>query len=279
MVKMIMEERLQKILSRAGYGSRRSCEILIESGRVKVNEKIAILGSKADLEHDTITVDGTPLPKKEWEKVYIALHKPRGVLSDIDSDDPRPSVRNLIPLPGHLFSVGRLDFDSEGLILMTNDGDLANQLTHPRYGHEKEYQVLIARKPEPEQLAAWRRGIVLEDGSRTLPAEVYVEKSQGKGVWLRVVLREGKKRQIRVTGARIGIPVVKIIRVRIGTLQLGNLKPKEWRYLTPDEVKSLYQLKEKKKSSSSVGFRKKSGSNVERRDPVKKAKPRSSFRD
>jgi 23S rRNA pseudouridine2605 synthase len=129
--------------------------------------------------------------------------------------------------------------DSEGLVLLTNDGELANRLTHPRYGHEKEYRVLVARHPDEEQLATWRRGVMLPDGHRTQAAQVRVESTSGKGTWLRVVLREGRKRQIRETGSLIGLPVVKIIRVRIGALQLGNLKPREWRYLTALEVSAL----------------------------------------
>ncbi len=139
-----MEERIQKIMARCGLGSRRDCEELIAAGRVKVNGVKAILGTKADPAVDTLMVDGRELSKDEPERLYIALNKPRNVLSDSDPDDPRPCVRDLLPVQGHLFTVGRLDFESEGLILMTNDGELANRLTHPRYGHEKEYRVLLA---------------------------------------------------------------------------------------------------------------------------------------
>jgi 23S rRNA pseudouridine2605 synthase len=132
-----------------------------------------------------------------------------------------------------------LDVDSEGLILLTNDGELANRLTHPRYGHEKEYRVLVAARPDEQQLSAWRRGIVLEDGYRTKPAVVHFDSASGKGAWLRVTLREGRKRQIRETGSRLGLPVVKIIRVRIGSLELGSLKPREWRLLSSSEVAKL----------------------------------------
>jgi len=135
--------------------------------------------------------------------------------------------------------VGRLDFDSEGLILMTNDGALTNKLTHPRFGHQKEYRVLVARKPDDKQLEAWRRGVVLDDGDKTAPAEVNFLSSAGKGAWIRVVMGEGKKRQIREVGRLLGLPVVKIIRLRIGTLKLGSLKPRQWRYLTADEVAEL----------------------------------------
>jgi 23S rRNA pseudouridine2605 synthase len=233
-----VEERLQKLMAQAGLGSRRACEDLIAAGRVTVNGKVAILGSKADPAIDRILVDGQPL-KTPDALVYIAIYKPRGVLSTVSDPDPRPTVRELVELPGQFYPVGRLDVDSEGLVLLTNDGDLANRLTHPRYGHEKEYRVLVARRPDDEQLAAWRRGIVLSDGYRTVPADVRIEEPSGKGMWLRIVLREGRKRQIRETGSMLGLPVVKIIRVRIGTLYLGSLKPRQWRQLTQQEVDAL----------------------------------------
>jgi 23S rRNA pseudouridine2605 synthase len=234
----MMKERLQKILARAGYGSRRSCEELISSGRVRVYGEVAGLGDKADPNLDKITVDGRPIKKPE-ELIYVALYKPRGVISAVTDPSMRTAVRDLVPVEGTLYPVGRLDFDSEGLILMTNDGDLANRLTHPRYEHEKEYRVLVATHPDGDQLAKWRRGVVLEDGFKTSPAEVYVISKYGKGTWLNVILREGYKRQIREMGKVTGLPVVRIVRVRIGELRLGNLKPKEWRYLTPQEVTIL----------------------------------------
>jgi 23S rRNA pseudouridine2605 synthase len=232
------EERVQKIMARAGYGSRRACETLISAGRVTIDGKRAALGTKADPALNTIVVDGQQLSKAE-PLVYIALHKPRGVLSDIDPQDTRQTVRDLVPVPGHLFSVGRLDMDSEGLILLTNDGILANRLTHPRYGHEKEYKVLVAIHPDQQQLETWRRGVVLEDGHRTMPAQVLPDTTLGKGTWLRVILKEGRKRQIREVGKQLSIPIVRIVRVRIGSLLLGNLKPRDWRYLTPQEVRAL----------------------------------------
>ncbi len=233
-----MEERLQKILARAGYGSRRSCEELISAGRVRVYGQVAGLGDKAEAARDQITVDGRPVKGAE-ELIYVALYKPRGVISTVTDPDLRPAVRDLVPVEGTLYPVGRLDFDSEGLILMTNDGDLANKLTHPRYEHEKEYRVLVATHPDGEQLDKWRRGLVLEDGFKTAPADVYVTSKYGKGAWLNVTLKEGYKRQIREMGKVTGLPVVRIVRVRIGELRLGNLKPKEWRYLTPQEVAAL----------------------------------------
>ncbi|MBI3153002.1 MAG: rRNA pseudouridine synthase [Chloroflexi bacterium] len=233
-----MQERLQKLLAQAGYGSRRACEVFITEGRVRVNGKVAELGQKADLAADKVTIDGKALPRAET-LTYIALYKPRNVLSAAEGQDDRQTVRDLIPVEGHLYPVGRLDFDSEGLILMTNDGELTNKLTHPRYGHEKEYRVLVARRPDEKQLDAWRRGVVLEDGDKTQPAEVNFLSTSGKGAWIRVVMGEGKKRQIREVGRLLGLPVVKIIRLRIGTLKLGSLKPRQWRYLTADEVAEL----------------------------------------
>lgn len=233
-----MEERLQKILARAGLGSRRSCEALIAAGRVRVNGQVAELGSKAYPDIDTISVDGRKISAAET-LVYIAVNKPRGILSAVEAPDPRPTVRSLIPVPGMLYPVGRLDAESEGLILLTNDGELANRLTHPRYGHEKEYRVLVARHPDKDQLEAFRHGVVLEDGHRTLPASVNIESGFGKGSWLRITLREGRKRQIREMCALVGLPVVRIVRIRIGTLLLGKLKPREWRVLTDYEVAEL----------------------------------------
>lgn len=139
-----MEERVQKIMASAGLGSRRACEKLIESGHVKVNGKVIHLGDKADPSKDTITVDGKLL-RVSAERIYIALNKPKGYLSDIDENHPRPTVNDLIGISEPLFAVGRLDLDSEGLILMTNDGVLANRLTHPRYHHEKEYEVMVIK--------------------------------------------------------------------------------------------------------------------------------------
>ena len=236
-----MEERLQKILAHAGFGSRRSCEDFIIAGRVTVNGQVATIGSKADFLTDQIKLDGKLIKLPEVFQ-YIMLYKPRGVLSTVSSPDSRITVRDLVPVEGTLYPVGRLDVDSEGLMLLTNDGELANQLTHPRYGHEKEYRVLVARHPDEKQLSAWRHGVVMQDDYRTAPVQVDVESHSGKGTWMRVIMKEGRKRQIRDTCRQIGLPVVSIIRIRIGSLRLGNLQPKEWRYLTTAEIKGLKSL-------------------------------------
>jgi 23S rRNA pseudouridine2605 synthase len=243
-----MPERLQKILAQAGYGSRRACEDFISAGRVRVNGQIATLGQKADPAIDKITVDGKPIAAAE-SLIYIALFKPRNVLSTVERErgDDRQTVRDLVDTPGHLYPVGRLDFESEGLVLMTNDGDLTNQLTHPRYGHQKEYRVLLAKRPDHDQLEAWRRGVVLEDGYKTAPADVRFESAQGKGAWVRVIMGEGRKRQIREICKQLGLPIVRILRVRIGTLRLGNLKPRQWRHLTMLEIDELKGKEMKKK--------------------------------
>jgi 23S rRNA pseudouridine2605 synthase len=235
-----MPERLQKILAQAGYGSRRSCEIFITAGRVRVNGQIAQLGQKADPAKDKITVDGKPIAAAE-QLIYIALYKPRNVLSTVERErgDDRQIVRDLVDVPEHVHPVGRLDYESEGLVLMTNDGDLTNKLTHPRYSHDKEYKVLLAKRPDEEQLDAWRRGVVLEDGYKTAPVQVRFESAQGKGAWVRVIMGEGRKRQIRETCSQLGLPVVRILRVRIGSLRLDNLKARQWRYLTMREVEDL----------------------------------------
>lgn len=246
-----MEERLQKILAKAGFGSRRSCEEFIIANRVRVNGEVALIGSKADPETDKIVVDGKEIPREE-HSVYIALNKPRGVLSDRDPHDSRKTVFDLVPVRVHLFAIGRLDYDSEGLILLTNDGQLANRLTHPRYGHEKEYRVQVAKKPDSEQLAIWRRGVVMEDGYRTAPAKVEMEEGGDGGAWMRITMHEGKKRQIREIGNLIGLPVKRIIRLRIGTVLLGKLAGGEWRFLSQNEVEKLRASTEEESSRPKV---------------------------
>jgi 23S rRNA pseudouridine2605 synthase len=236
-----MEERLQKILARAGDGSRRACEEFISKGQVTVNGQIATLGMKADPEKDRIEINNKIVRAAEPLK-YIAVYKPRGVISAASSPEGRQTVRDLVKESGRLYPVGRLDADSEGLILLTNDGELTNRLTHPRYGHQKEYKVLVAVHPEEKQLDTWRRGVVLEDGYRTAPAKVWMESYKGKGAWLRVIMGEGRKRQIREITKRIGLPVVKIIRVRIGSLHVGSLKPGKSRPLSKKEIDSLKEM-------------------------------------
>jgi len=243
-----MEERLQKLLAHAGYGSRRACEELIREGRVAVNGQIAQLGQKVDPQLDRIAVDGK-LVRVDQSYTYIIVYKPRGVLSDERSDGSRnvTTVRDMVPIAGHLYPVGRLDLRSEGLVLLTDDGELANLLTHPRYKHTKEYRVCVVSRPEEETLDKWRKGIFL-DGRRTAPAEVTVLHREPDQTWLRVVLHEGRKRQIRRIAAMLGHPVKRLIRVRIGPIQLGKLKPGEWRPLREREIAQLLEIKQQLRS-------------------------------
>lgn len=238
------EERLQKLISQAGIASRRAAEDLIRQGRVSVNGRPAQLGEKADLARDEVKVDGVTLRPPQF--AYYLLYKPRNVVSTNRRmfNERRPLVRELIPHEGHLFTVGRLDADSEGLILLTNDGELADRLMHPRYGHTKTYHVWVVGRPLPKTLEAWRNGVVL-DGVRTAPAKVRVLEESGGETLLEVVMREGRKRQIRNVASLLGHPVKRLIRVKIDFLEIGHLRPGQWRMLSPAEVR---QLKARRKS-------------------------------
>jgi len=236
-----LKERLQKILARADYGSRRSCEKLIRQGRVTVNGEVAQIGQSVDPECDKIAVDGRRIRQKR-HFTYVALYKPRDVLSDEGDGTGRVmTARELLPIPGHLFPVGRLDMRSEGLLLFTDNGELANRLTHPRYEHSKEYRVLVEGHPGEQVLEMWRSGVLL-DGKVTLPARVEAVEQLADRTWLRVVLREGRKRQIRRVASMLGHPVAKLVRIRVGPIWIGQLRPGEWRYLSPREVRRLDQL-------------------------------------
>ncbi|MBK8051467.1 MAG: rRNA pseudouridine synthase [Anaerolineales bacterium] len=246
-------ERLQKIMAAAGVGSRRHCETLIEAGRVRVNgEVVTELGAKADPVRDTILVDGQRLAPAPVHR-YYKVHKPRGVLSDIGGDTgDRKTVADLLPEgSGRVFAVGRLDLHSEGLVLLTDDGELANRLTHPRYQHPKTYFVLVGETPSGAAFEQLRNGVDLPEG-RTAPAEAAVaerlpvplqlSKGPTEGVWLRIVLREGKKRQIRNMTAAVGYPTLRLVRWSIGPLTLGDLELGEYAPLTPYELASLMDM-------------------------------------
>ena len=204
-----------------------------------VNGQIAILGDKADPKTDVICLNGNELPRQSVKNIYIALNKPQKVLSEVKKLDKRTTVVDLIGIPDYLFIVGRLDYMSEGLILLTNDGELANQLTHPRYEHDKEYRVLIKGTPAREQVDRWRNGVKLESGHKTIPAYVKMHSMTAEGTWLKIILKEGKKRQIREVGKILGLQVKRIIRIRIATLQIGKLDPGQWRYLENDEIAAI----------------------------------------
>jgi 23S rRNA pseudouridine2605 synthase len=235
-------ERLQKVLARAGVASRRKAEELIQQGRVTVNRVVVThLGTKVDPGRDDIRVDGARI-RLEAGRVYIVLNKPRGVLSTMQDARGRRALGDLVSVPARLYPVGRLDVSSEGLILLTNDGELANLLTHPRYQHEKEYLVLVNGQPSDKTLEAWQRGVMLDD-KPTAPARVAVLGTQGDSTLLRITMREGRKRQIRRVAALLGHPVRELKRVRLGPLQLGVLETGQWRYLTTKEIRDLESLK------------------------------------
>ena len=242
-----MEERLQKLISQAQIASRRAAEDLIRQGRVTVNGKTAQIGDKADLAHDVVMVDGRRL-SAEPDYIYLLVYKPRGVVStnQRQRQEKRRIVRELVPHKGHLFTVGRLDADSEGLILLTNDGELANELMHPRYEHTKTYKVLVEGQPTNLTIEQWRNGILLDE-RRTAPAKVRVLEERDEDTWLQVVMREGRKRQIRRVAQALGHPATRLIRTKIAFLEIGHLKPGEWRELTPVEVRQLKQLSQNTK--------------------------------
>lgn len=231
-------ERLQKVLAAAGLGSRRQCEELILAGRVAVDRAVVReLGTKVDPLRQQIRVDGVLLPRPE--RVYYAVHKPPGVVSTNRDPSGRPRVIDLIPTASErLFPVGRLDLHSEGLILVTNDGELANQLTHPRYGVKKTYRVLVAGRPSPEVLADLRRGIHLAEGVARV-SEVRITKELKKSTIMEIVLREGHNREIRRILARVGHKVLRLLRIAVGPVRLGNLPQGAYRPLGRQEVEAL----------------------------------------
>jgi 23S rRNA pseudouridine2605 synthase len=236
-----MEERIQKLMAQAGIASRREAESLIVQGRVTVNGQRAKLGDKADPAVDDIRVDGERL-RPEDERIYVILNKPMGVVTTVRAQEQehRRTVRDLVKVEGHLYPVGRLDADSEGLVLLTNDGELAEKLTHPRYEHPKVYDVALQGNIPDEALDIWRRGIMLDDGL-TQPADVKVLTRDRDLTWLRVTMREGRKRQIRRIASTLGYPVKRLIRTELDALKLGALRTGEWRYLTELEIKALQQ--------------------------------------
>jgi 23S rRNA pseudouridine2605 synthase len=231
-------ERLQRALARAGFGSRRSAEELIEAGRVTVNGKVATIGDKVDVTTDVVTVRGATVNLDPRVR-YLALHKPSGVVTTMHDPQGRPDIRSLLPADGaRVFPVGRLDRDSEGLLLAMNDGDLANALTHPRYEVEKEYLVEVAGTPAGRHLSALRAGVALDDGPARARS-VRVVDTRPDRAQLSIVMTEGKKREIRRMLQTLDLPVTRLLRVRIGPVRLGGLAPTEHRELTPDELLEL----------------------------------------
>jgi 23S rRNA pseudouridine2605 synthase len=231
-------QRLQKVLAAAGLGSRRQCEELITTGRVEVDRRIITeLGAKVDPAAQEVRVDGQKLPSPKLH--YYAVHKPPGVLSTNRDPSGRPRVIDLMPAGNvRLFTVGRLDLGSEGLILVTNDGELANRLTHPRYGVPKTYRVQVAGRPERDVLMKLRRGVHLAEGVARVE-EVRIVSHHKESTILEMVLREGQNREIRRILARLEHKVLRLIRIAVGPVRLGTLPPGRWRTLTREEVAAL----------------------------------------
>jgi pseudouridine synthase len=247
-----MQQRLQKVLSQAGIASRRAAEKLIADGRVSVNgQTVTAMGTKADLGTDDIRVDGRRLKAAERTR-YILLNKPSGYVSTRSDPQRRRTVIDLLRgVREYVYPVGRLDYDTEGLLLLTNDGDLAAKLTHPRHGVDRTYETKVAGMPDEEALARLRKGIPL-DGRRTLPADVELltgrqrngvggrlKRTVERDAWIRITIREGRNRQVRRMCEAVGHPVRELRRTRIGPIQDRRLKPGDWRELRDDEVTAL----------------------------------------
>ncbi|MBM3684409.1 MAG: rRNA pseudouridine synthase [Actinobacteria bacterium] len=226
-------ERVQKVLARIGVGSRRAVEELVVEGRVLVNGRTAELGDRVDPEVDRVTVDGVPIGIRPG-LVHYLLNKPTGVVTTADDPQGRPTVLGLVPAAPRVHPVGRLDLDSEGLLLLTNDGDLTHRLTHPSFGVDKEYLAWVEGRPGRAALRSLREGVELEDG-RTAPARV----STVEPDVLRIVIHEGRNRQVRRMCAAVGHPVRRLVRVRIGPIVDRALPPGSWRPLDSDEVRAL----------------------------------------
>lgn len=226
-------ERLQKVLARTGFGSRRVAEELIADGRVAVNGEVARLGRRVMVEQDQVEVDGAAVGVRAG-LVYYLLNKPAGVVTTADDPQGRPTVVSLVPELPRVFPVGRLDAATEGLLVLTNDGELAQRLTHPSFGVEKEYLAEVAGNPSPGALRQLRKGVDLDDGP-TAPARAALVAPQA----IRLVIHEGRNRQVRRMCAALGHPVSRLVRTRIGPLADRSLAPGQWRSLTPAEVRAL----------------------------------------
>ncbi|NLN17266.1 MAG: rRNA pseudouridine synthase [Firmicutes bacterium] len=233
-------ERLHKLMARAGVGSRRACEAMIKEGRVQVNgEVVTELGTKVDPTKDTVSLDGRVLRLIPETREYLLLHKPPGYVTTVRDPWGRPTIMDLLgPMELRLYPAGRLDFDSEGLVLLTNDGDLVYRLTHPSFGVEKVYLVEVAGRPTAHALEELARGVELEDGP-TAPAKVRLVEERPGSTCLEFTIKEGRKRQIRRMCDKVGHGVLRLCRIRLGPVQLGSLPPGKWRHLKDGEIRAL----------------------------------------
>ena len=232
-------ERLQKVLARAGIGSRRAVEEMIERGRIEVNGSKARLGQRVDSSKDEVKVDGSVVPLRE-DLVHYLLNKPVGVVSTADDPEGRPTVVEIVETDVRVWPVGRLDIDTEGAIIVTNDGDLTLRLTHPRFGVTKTYVAEVQGSLGPKAARTLARGVELEDGL-TAPAQVNILERASGGSVVELVLSEGRNRQARRMLEHVGHPVRRLVRTAIGPLKLGRLKQGTYRKLSPLEVQLLYK--------------------------------------
>jgi pseudouridine synthase len=232
--------RLQHFLAQAGVGSRRQCEKLITAGRIRVNGHVVqTLGAKIDPEHDEVHIDNKPVGTEE--KFYMVLHKPSGYLSTVIDNRGRPTVSDLVrDVPARLYPVGRLDMDTEGILLMTNDGDFCYRMTHPKFEIKKTYLAEVKGKPSRRALAELRRGVKMEEGE-TSPAEVKLIKSAGNCSTVEITIHEGRKRQVKKMCKAVGYPVKRLKRIEFGGIRLGNLRPAHYRPLSDSERKRLFK--------------------------------------
>ncbi len=236
-------ERLQKVLAQAGLGSRRACEALIAEGRVEVNGELATLGRRVDPEHDRVTLDGVTIPVRPG-LVYYLLNKPPRVVTTAQDPEGRPTVVDLVPAEPRVYPVGRLDWDTEGILLLTNDGPLAHGLTHPSHGVPKTYLAEVSGVPGRAALRRLREGVDLDDG-RTAPAKARLAQTTPTGAALEIVIHEGRNRQVRRMCEAVGHPVRRLVRTRFGPLRDQRLAPGQWRPLTQTEIRALYAAVEK----------------------------------
>jgi 23S rRNA pseudouridine2605 synthase len=232
-------ERLQRSLARAGFGSRRACEEVIAAGRVEINGRVATLGDRLDPAVDEVRVDGSKV-NVDPELRTFALHKPRGVTTTMRDPHAERDLTGFLPKGVHVFPVGRLDRDTEGLLLLTNDGSLAHRLTHPRYAIEKEYLAEVGRPPSQRQIARLRRGVELDDRTARAVDARSAGGAGGRG-GVRLVMIEGRKREVRRMLDAVELPVRRLVRVRVGPIRLGKLGPGEVRELESDDVRALYR--------------------------------------
>jgi 23S rRNA pseudouridine2605 synthase len=236
-----MQQRLQKILAKAGIASRRKAEELIKEGKVRVDVKVVTeMGTKVDPDAQDIECDGIHVAARE-KKIYILLHKPAGFLSTVHDPQGRPIVTDLLPqVKERVYPVGRLDLDTEGALLLSNDGELAQKILHPSHEVNKTYVAKVKGKPNTKKLAALSRGITLE-GRKTWPADIEVLQTEPQATTIKIIIHEGRKRQVRKMFDAVGHPVLQLKRTAYGQLELGDLRPGKYRFLSPEDIKMIFR--------------------------------------